>query len=145
MPAEVVSSKIVAIRVVSALVIILLLLWLFSTSLFIPIRIYREIYLGNIIVAVIAFIFALKAEELASPLSNEVSLRFKLNSQKIGGTLKWGLRLISLAVLYVGLHGVLFQILTWYFEHSVSSTIYNAVFVVTGSVIVYQVVKAITS
>jgi hypothetical protein len=145
MPAEVVSSKTVAIRVVSALVILLLLLWLFSTSLFIPIRIYREIYLGNIIVAVIAFIFALKAEELASPLSNEVSLRFKLNSQKIGGTLKWGLRLISLAVLYVGLHGVLFQILTWYFEHNVSSTIYNAAFVVTGSVIVYQVVKAITS
>uniref|UniRef100_A0A7C1CFL8 Uncharacterized protein n=1 Tax=Thermofilum adornatum TaxID=1365176 RepID=A0A7C1CFL8_9CREN len=145
MPAEVVSSKTVAIRVVSALVILLVLLWLFSTSLFIPIRIYREIYLGNIIVAVIAFIFALKAEELASPLSSEVSLRFRLNSQKIGGTLKWGLRLISLAVLYVGLHGVLFQILTWYFEHSVSSTIYNAVFVVTGSVIVYQVIKAITS
>ena len=145
MPAEVVSSKTVAIRVVSALVILLVLLWLFSTSLFIPIRIYREIYLGNIIVAVIAFIFALKAEELASPLSSEVSLRFRLNSQKIGGTLKWGLRLISLAVLYVGLHGVLFQILTWYFEHSVSSTIYNAVFVVTGSVMVYQVIKAITS
>ncbi|WP_288007149.1 hypothetical protein [Thermofilum sp.] len=145
MPAEVVSSKTVAIRVVSALVILLLLLWLFSTSLFIPISIYREIYLGNIIVAVIAFIFALKAEELASPLSNEVSLRFRLNSQKIGGSLKWGLRLISLAVLYVGLHGVFFQILTWYFDHNVSSTIYNAVFVVTGSVIVYQVVKAITS
>ncbi|MCI4408612.1 MAG: hypothetical protein JHC26_05945 [Thermofilum sp.] len=145
MPAEVVSSKTVAIRVVSALVILLVLLWLFSTSLFIPIRIYREIYIGNIIVAVIAFIFAVKAEELASPLSNEVSLRFKLNSQKIGGSLKWGLRLISLVVLYVGLHGVLFQILTWYFEHNVSSTIYNSVFVVTGSVIVYQVVKAITS
>jgi membrane protease YdiL (CAAX protease family) len=144
-PAEVVSSKTVAIRVVSALVILLVLLWLFSTSLFIPIRIYREIYIGNIIVAVIAFIFAVKAEELASPLSNEVSLRFKLNSQKIGGSLKWGLRLISLVVLYVGLHGVLFQILTWYFEHNVSSTIYNSVFVVTGSVIVYQVVKAITS
>jgi hypothetical protein len=145
MPAEVVSSKTLAIRVVSALVILLLLLWLFSTSLFIPIRIYREIYLGNIIVAVIAFIFALKAEELARPLSNEVSLRFRLNSQKIGGTLKWGLRLISLAVLYVGLHGVFFQISTLYFDHNVSSTIYNAVFVVTGSVIVYQVVKAITS
>jgi len=144
-PAEVVSSKIVAIRVVSALVILLVLLWLFSTSLFIPIRIYREIYIGNIIVAVIAFIFAVKAEELASPLSNEVSLRFKLDSQKIGGSLKWGLRLISLVVLYVGLHGVLFQILTWYFEHNVSSTIYNSVFVVTGSIIVYQVVKAITS
>ena len=145
MPAEVVSSKIVAIRVVSALVILLVLLWLFSTSLFISIRIYREIYIGNIIVAVIAFIFAVKAEELASPLSNEVSLRFKLDSQKIGGSLKWGLRLISLVVLYVGLHGVLFQILTWYFEHNVSSTIYNSVFVVTGSVIVYQVIKAITS
>jgi len=145
MPAEVVSSKTLAIRVVSALVILLLLLWLFSTSLFIPIRIYREIYIGNIFVAVIAFIFALKAEELARPLSNEVSLRFRLNSQKIGGSLKWGLRLISLAVLYVGLHGVLFQILTWYFDHNVSSTIYNSVFVVTGSVIVYQVVKAITS
>jgi len=142
---EVISSRTLVIRIVSALVILFILLWLFSTSLFLPIRVYDEIYVGNIIVTLIALAFVVKVERLASPLSNEISLKFRLSSQKVGASLKWGLRLVSLAILYVALQGIFFKLLRTYFEQDVLSIIYNAVFVVVGSNIVYQVIKALTS
>ena len=145
MPGEVVSSRAVTVRLVSALLILLFLLWIFSTFLFLPLRIFDGVYLGDIIVAITALLYVAKSEELASPLASELSLRLRLGAQKVGGAVKWILRLLALLVLYIGLYGVVLRLLTPYFEGNVSSKIYDVVFVAAAASIVYETIKALTS
>ncbi|ABL77449.1 hypothetical protein [Thermofilum pendens] len=133
------------VRGVTALAIVLALMYLFSTSLYIPVPVYKGVSVGNIVVAVLSIVFLIKAESLATPLASEVALHLKLQPGRVGGVAKWALRLLSLLVLYGGFFGVAVPVFDVFLEHHVSRVVYDSVFVVAAAVTVYELVKSAVS
>lgn len=134
------------IRQLSAILLTVVLLWAFSTILVIDKVLvpYPRITVSDLITLGISLLLAAMLIQLVSPLSVLYSAYFSKHSVIIAAITQKLLYLAALAVVYLGAKALLLRILKLSLDPRTSSIVYDAVFLVIGIFLVYDVIKDVT-
>lgn len=143
MVSERVSSRALAVRGTAALLILAALIFLFSTGLFIRIPIAAGFFIGDLVVLILVVLFIMRAEKLTAPLSSIVSIALSANVSTVGAIVQAFLRLLEIAVAYYSLRRPPLLLLSPLIGQDNAGIIYDAVFLVATSLVIYGFVKAI--
>ncbi|MEM2245489.1 MAG: hypothetical protein QW498_03770 [Thermofilum sp.] len=143
MVAERVSSRALAVRGTAALLIIAVLLFLFSTGLFIRIPLAYGVFLGDLVVLTLVMLFILRAEQLIAPLSSVISIALAANANIVGAFVQSFLRMLEIAVAYYSLRRLPLLLLSPLVGSDNAGVLYDAAFLVAACLVIYSFVKAI--
>ncbi len=141
--AEIKSARGLTIEGLTSLVILAVLLFLFSTSLWISIPQSSRLQVGDIIVIVLVALFIQKSERLVSPFSAVVSLGLHADVKKVSVLLQGFLRFIYLVVAYFSLRRTSLNLLILVLDSTNAGIIYDAVFTVLILLNFYNTVKKV--
>uniref|UniRef100_A0A7C1T2N3 Uncharacterized protein n=1 Tax=Thermofilum pendens TaxID=2269 RepID=A0A7C1T2N3_THEPE len=143
MCAERVSSKGLAVRGVAALIMLAIILFLFSTGLYIRVPLGYGFHLGDLVIVTLVMLFIVKAEQLVAPLSSVVSLALEAESRVVGSIIQAVLRLLEIAVAYYTLRRVFNLLAVPIIGLENSYIVYDAVFLVAACLTIYNLVKSL--
>ncbi|MEZ0346734.1 MAG: hypothetical protein ABWK01_09300 [Infirmifilum sp.] len=135
------SAHGLAVEGVTALVIIAVLLFLFSTSLWISIPQTSKIQLGDFIIIILTALFIQRSEHLVSPLSAVTSLALHIDIKRTSAVIQGFLRFLSITVAYFSLKRTSINLLTMVLDYTNSHIIYDAVFITLLLLHLYYTVK----
>lgn len=135
------SAQGLTIEGITALLVLAVLLFLFSTSLWISIPPSSRVQVGDFVVTALVVLFAYRAEKLVAPLSATISLGLQLNVQKVSVLVQGFLRFLYLAVAYFSLRGTSIRLLTLVLDNTNAHVVYDAVFTVLILLNLYDTVK----
>lgn len=130
-------------RGATALLLLTILLFLFSTGLYIRIPLGYGFHLGDLVVVTLVLLFITKAEQLATPLSSLVSLALEVESRVVASIVQTILRLLEIAVAYYTLRRVFYLLAVPAIGLENSSIAYDSVFLVAACITVYNLVKSL--
>lgn len=143
MVSERVSSRALAVRGTAALLIIAVLLFLFSTGLFIRIPLAYGLFVGDLVVLALVILFVVRAEQLTAPLSSVISIALSVNASTVGAIVQAFLRIIEVAVAYYSLRRLPLLLLSPLIGYDNAGVLYDAAFLIAASLVIYNFVKAI--
>lgn len=132
------------VRNLTLLLILSVLLLLFSTVLWIDIPIAYGIYVGDIIVVVLAVLIILKLGSIVSPLTTIISRDLNVNTEKVGNLILHIAWFVSLAIAYYGFKRVYLLLATRFLDLRHSFIVYDAVFIILAAYLVYSLVRSYT-
>ena len=138
-----VSARALAARGVTALLLLAVLLFLFSTGLFVRIPLALGLYVGDLVVLTLVVIFIAQAEKLASPLSSVIALALGANASAVGAVVQTVLRLVEVGVAYYALRRPPLILLSPLIGQDNASVVYDGFFLVLTCLVIYNFVKAI--
>ncbi|QOJ78576.1 hypothetical protein IG193_07410 [Infirmifilum lucidum] len=141
--AEIKSAKGLTIEGLTSLVILAVLLFLFSTSLWISIPQTSRLQISDIIIVILVALFIRKSEKLVSPFSAVVSLGLHVDVKKVSVLLQGFLRFIYLVVAYFSLKRTSLNVLTLALDSANASVVYDAVFTVLILLNFYDTVRKV--
>lgn len=143
MVSERISSRALAVRGTAALLILAVLLFLFSTGLFIRVPLSLGLFVGDLVVLALVILFVLRAEQLIAPLSSLISIALSASATIVGAVVQVILRLLEIAVAYYSLRRLSLLLFSPFIGTDNANTIYDAVFLVAACIVVYNFVKAL--
>lgn len=135
------SAQGLAVEGVTALVILAILLFLFSTSYWIALPPSSKLQVGDLIVIVLTALFVQKSEQLVSPLSAVVSLALHLDVKRISVIIQGFLRFLAIVVSYFSLKRTSISLLTMVLDSMNSHILYDAFFTTLLLLHLYYTVK----
>jgi hypothetical protein len=141
--AERVSSKGLAVRGTTALILLAIMLFLFSTGLYIRVPLGYGFHLGDLVIVALVLLFIAKAEQLVAPLSSVVSLALGVESRVVASIVQAVLRLLEIAVAYYTLRRVFYLLTVPAIGLENSGIAYDAIFLVAACIVVYNLVKSL--
>lgn len=137
------SPRARAVRGTAALLIIAVLLFFFSTGLFVYIHIFLGLYVGDLIVLVLVLLFIVQAEKLTAPLSSVISSALSVSATSVTAVVRTVLRLLEVAVAYHSLRRIPLQLLPPMIGEHNAAVLYDATFLIATCVVIYGFVKAL--
>ncbi|GEM_PF-6212532 len=136
----------VLIRIAAQIAILSLIVFALSTWLWIGIPVYDGVELGHIAVSIAMLLLAQRIVAAASPLASVLSSGVGGGVERVGLSIVYALKLVALLVLYFGYRWLFRLALVTVFQIGPrdAGVLYDTLFLLAASYLVYSLVKALT-
>lgn len=126
----------------SAILLLAILLWVFSSKLWLDIPIAHSLVVGDIIVVVLTGLLIYNIIRLAIPVATIFSAYTPKHARRLSIVTYRLLELASIGIAYLSLKHIGFKILVFFLAIRDAIVIYDSIFVVLAAVLTYLVIKA---